>query len=446
MRGNSLYKKFKRLGDTFGGFIIEKINGGSIFILNEDYNTKTISFKVNSNLGNLIRWFDNGKELFDFNGIFQPSIKFDKGDHIVQAVITSSNEESKISDPIRIVIYGSSTQRQKMQLLFVPVNWDNNESFEQAANITKDLFLGTLSCGNDIPVKIFEDSELNCKFDPDQPGADQKVILCLQNNGYSIKAEDKVIGLMPKSAYSLKATYLGNGGQYPINSIILYFDIKEKYPTMRDGIVALHEMGHVYGLCDEYSLSAWFAQKVGSKSTGFLDGCPLNNYPKICGVTDKIGELNRSWRDIKSPIKGETPDYLKNDYLYFEPSDLLLPPWNPICNQNGICEEDDKNLGRFTSENYLNCPSDCNEINPSDDCGNNFCVFPETKSNCPQDCDQKDCVGEITDEGDLVWFSIMGDIGNDNYSFETENGTKTYLARYPNKFQVLFDGLICGSQ
>ena len=40
--------------------------------------------------------------------------------------------------------------------------------------------------------------------------------------------------------------------------------------------VTSHELGHVFGLCDEYSYSAWVRQNAT-----FVDGCP-NPYPANC--------------------------------------------------------------------------------------------------------------------------------------------------------------------
>lgn len=158
----------------------------------------------------------------------------------------------------------SMPEKPEFVLIFVPVNWQSSsQAFQEVAQNQVDIFIRESDFGQYfIPkVIILQDGLQNVSLSNENLGYD------VLEFGLQKQAGDRYIGLtdgdLQSNGNSDIVGWTTFGGQAVIAESI-------------DPYVVAHELGHTFGLCDEYSYSDW------SRQNGAIsDGCP-NPYPENC--------------------------------------------------------------------------------------------------------------------------------------------------------------------
>jgi hypothetical protein len=191
-------------------------------------------------------------------------------------------------------------------LVFLPVAWQSDlAGFKQAAHTQADTFIRESQIDEYFTVKV----EILTSGPENVSLTDPNLDYTVLEFGLTHMAGDRYIGLTDGDlAPDGESDIVGwtSGGQVVVSETL------ERYVTA-------HELGHTFGLCDEYNYSEWTLQD-GSMSSG----CP-NSYPSICPQTMAEGITcdGAPTSDGRNSIMG--PSGLPGAYGYNSPSlDYLL--------------------------------------------------------------------------------------------------------------------------
>jgi hypothetical protein len=203
-------------------------------------------------------------------------------------------------------------------LVFIPVAWTTDQSqFEQAAQIQANTFIQESHIGDYFTVKV----EILTAGPENVDLTDPNLISTVLYYGLSNMPGDRYIGLTdsdlsPDGNSSVDGWT--SGGQAMVAESL-------------DDYVTSHEMGHTFGLCDEYNYSAWTIQ-----DKDYLGGCP-NPFPSNCPLTMESGVTcdGTQTSDGRNSIMG--PSGMIGSYGYntacldhlLEQFDLLASKVNP---------------------------------------------------------------------------------------------------------------------
>jgi hypothetical protein len=149
-------------------------------------------------------------------------------------------------------------------LAFVPLNWsDTSEAFMQAAQNHAALFLADSGIEAYFTVEVYVLSE-------GLSGADltnDDLVYDVIEAGLVQLPADRYIGLTDRDlAPDGDSNVLGWTFMHAQGVVVETEEIE----------VTAHELGHTFGLCDEYSYAAWYSQNLE-----LSDGCP-NPFPAVC--------------------------------------------------------------------------------------------------------------------------------------------------------------------
>lgn len=150
-------------------------------------------------------------------------------------------------------------------LAFVPVQWKGTrQEFIDAANRQGDFFVQASGLKDYFNVKyvFFEQTFSDGKL-TDSDLLDKMLIWAIQR-----EPADRYIGLADGDLAPDNNTWVA-GYTFGIDTQGVLAEITED-------TIAAHELGHTYGLCDEYNFNAWDEQ-----NQSLSDGCP-NPYPSHC--------------------------------------------------------------------------------------------------------------------------------------------------------------------
>gem|GEM_PF-5441402 len=253
-----------------------------------------------------------------------------------------------------------------IQLVFVKVVWDNNVNFTNIVNQHANYFLersGLNACGMRVEIKIVNGS-------PNITG--QEICDVWNNSDISPILEgikdwaltnnirgDRYIGL---TTYNM-TNDCNVGGYTTLIPNIHYDTVIAQYD---DRALTSHEIGHSYGLCDEYcyngtnyNLICWLEQ---NNSLAMLSGCP-NPYPCDAYHTctcDHAGEY-----------VCEVGQCRNNQFYWFD--DNYTFSCANRCNCNGVFNTIPCSVGVCHNNNLCRGPSSsCENVTPFD-CGE-YCV------------------------------------------------------------------------
>ncbi len=148
-------------------------------------------------------------------------------------------------------------------LVFVPVDWQSDQSaFQEAAQRQADIFVSESKIEDyfTVNIVILEDGVQNVSLRSDE------LVYDILEFGLQKQPGDRYIGLTDGDLYlDGDSDIVGwtSGGQAMV-------------AESQDFFVVAHELGHTFGLCDEYSYTDWSLQ-----NSEYGEGCP-NPYPKEC--------------------------------------------------------------------------------------------------------------------------------------------------------------------
>jgi len=163
--------------------------------------------------------------------------------------------------------------KPEFSLVFVPVNWGSGSAaFEEAARLQAEVFLRETGIESYFTVELFI-----------VPGGLEDVSLASNDLVYDVmefallnqRSGDRYIGLTDSDLRpDGDSTVVGwtSGGQ----SVVAEY---------QDEYVVAHELGHTFGLCDEYSYVDWNRQDRNNPH-----GCP-NPFPASCLIDESIGAI-----------------------------------------------------------------------------------------------------------------------------------------------------------
>lgn len=165
-------------------------------------------------------------------------------------------------------IPNSASQKPEFILVFVPVNWQSShKAFQEAAQNQVDIFISESNLGLYFTPKviILQDGLQNVSL------SNENLEYDVLEFGLQKQAGDRYIGLTDGDLQS-------NGNRDVIGWTT--FGGQAVIAESNDPYVVAHELGHTFGLCDEYSYSDWSHQNDAISS-----GCP-NPYPASCPLVE----------------------------------------------------------------------------------------------------------------------------------------------------------------
>ena len=177
--------------------------------------------------------------------------------------------------------------KPELILVFMPIAWQSDQaSFEQAAHSQADAFIQESQVNEyfNVQVVVLTTGPENVAL------TDPELDYTILEFGLTHVAGDRYIGLTDADlAPDGESDIVGwtSGGQ------LVVAESSDKYVTA-------HELGHTFGLCDEYSYSEWILQ-----NESLSGGCP-NPYPSYCPQTiaDGITCDGASTSDGRNSIMG----------------------------------------------------------------------------------------------------------------------------------------------
>lgn len=197
-----------------------------------------------------------------------------------------------------------SSAKPEMVVVFIRLNWSGSQAeFEQAAQEHLNLFLSESQLEQYFAVVVqmpsvgLEDADLSS----------ENLVNDVASFGLLNYPADYYIGLTDGDV-ALDGQRDVTGWTLGPNSIAVVAEAS--YLS-----VTAHELGHVFGLCDEYSYSAWLSQ-----NQTFIGGCP-NPYPSDCQKEVGIICSGQPTLNGKNSIMG--PSGLDGDYGF-----------NQVCRQS----------------------------------------------------------------------------------------------------------------
>jgi hypothetical protein len=158
-----------------------------------------------------------------------------------------------------------SFPRPEYVLVFIPLSWGSGmDAYRQAASQQAGIFTRESGITDYFKVQVKTLSEGPTDVTLDDPDLLQKVIAY----GLAREPGDRYIGLTDGDLVSNgDPDVLGWTAVPGTNGLVA---------EAGDPYVTAHELGHTFGLCDEYSYIDWTSQ-----NNEFPDGCP-NPYPPDC--------------------------------------------------------------------------------------------------------------------------------------------------------------------
>lgn len=159
-------------------------------------------------------------------------------------------------------------------LAVVAVNWEGSRaSFEREAQAQTDFFIEKSGIGRYFDVQVVY---LEAEMEGQNLGMDTVLDDVIQF-GLQNQPADRYIGLTDGDLAPDGDRWVA-GWTYGPDTLGVIIE--------NGGIsIAAHELGHTYGLCDEYNYSFWVEQNAA-----FPQGCP-NPYPQTCPRnTNQVGE------------------------------------------------------------------------------------------------------------------------------------------------------------
>jgi hypothetical protein len=224
----------------------------------------------------------------------------------LQAALPSVTPMPEGTDPVRIVTHTPTPQpttpplvKPEFIIVFIPVDWKSSRrSFEEAADRQMALFLSSSNIEDYLTVK---EAKLTDGIDGVSLN-DEALAVNLVEFGMKKMAADRYIGvtdgnLAPHGNNEISGWSMGPGTQGVI-------------AESQDVSITSHELGHTFGLCDEYSYDFWKTQ-----NSEFPGGCP-NPYPADC-PRDSTFCLGGSTTDGRFSLMG--PSGMSGEYGFNEP-------------------------------------------------------------------------------------------------------------------------------
>ncbi len=184
----------------------------------------------------------------------------------LRLILTETQASSiEILTRMTITVTPAPAGHSEYVLAFVPVHWKGSrQEFIDAASRQGDFFIQASGLNNYFNVKyyyfeqVFTDGELT-----DSDLLDRLLVWAIQR-----EPADRYIGLTDGDLAPDKNTWVA-GYTFGIDTQGVMAEITED-------TIATHELGHTYGLCDEYNYNAWNEQNLSLPG-----GCP-NPYPPHC--------------------------------------------------------------------------------------------------------------------------------------------------------------------
>lgn len=181
-------------------------------------------------------------------------------------------------------------------IAFVPVHWQGTHAgFVAAAQSHADLFLRESNLRAYAPVQLvyFEEGFTDTPLDSDD------LLPLLLAFGLQREPADRYVGLTDVD--------LAVEGDADVSG----YTFGEGYQAViaeADGVeITAHELGHTYGLCDEYYYPAWAAQNIE------YDPCP-NPFPPDCPRSEDSACPGQPAPDGRNSIMG--PSGMRGDYAF----------------------------------------------------------------------------------------------------------------------------------
>ncbi len=170
-----------------------------------------------------------------------------------------------VSTPVTPVVTPTLTTRPQYILAFVAVNWEGSRaSFEREAQAQADFFITKSGIDQffDVQVVLVE-TEMSGANLSAEAVLDEMIQFGIQH-----QPADRYIGLTDGDLAPDGDRWVSGWSYGPDTQGVI---------VEKGGIsITAHELGHTYGLCDEYNYSFWVEQNAG-----FPLGCP-NPYPDSC--------------------------------------------------------------------------------------------------------------------------------------------------------------------
>lgn len=158
-------------------------------------------------------------------------------------------------------------------IVFIPVHWKGSRnSFLDAAKNHANIFLKESNIQSYIQVNIIY---LDKTF-AGVPLNDEELLSNILEFGIRAEPADRYIGLTDGD--------LAVRGNHNVSGYTFGLDYQAVVAESKGVTITAHELGHTYGLCDEYSYAAWKRQNVA------YNGCP-NPYPPECPKIENAAEL-----------------------------------------------------------------------------------------------------------------------------------------------------------
>lgn len=182
----------------------------------------------------------------------------------ITALLTNTPAPTKLSLTLTpILTLTPAPEKPEFIVVFVPVNWGSTDSeFRTATQNQADIFIRESGIENyfDVKVVILENGLENASLRSDNLVIDILEIALQEQPG------DRYVGLTDGD--------LNPDGESDVvgwtsGGYAMVAEYQEEY-------VVAHELGHTFGLCDEYSYADWSAQNAE-----YDGGCP-NPYPIDC--------------------------------------------------------------------------------------------------------------------------------------------------------------------
>lgn len=180
------------------------------------------------------------------------------------ATLTNTPPPTKLPlTPTFIVTSTPTVEKPEFILVFVPVNWQLGQpAFQQAAQNQSDIFIRESNIENYFDVTVVA---LNNGIENASLGSDT-LVYDVQEFALQVQAGDRYVGLTDGD--------LSPNGE---NDVVGWTSGgSAMVAEYQDEYVVAHELGHTFGLCDEYSYTDWRLQNME-----YSGGCP-NPYPKDC--------------------------------------------------------------------------------------------------------------------------------------------------------------------
>ena len=206
---------------------------------------------------------------------------------IVSSVNSDSNPSNNVMN-IQIDVIDTKT----LTVDFVPIDYDSSDilSYKFNANISGNFIKSIYPlAGDEVNVRIVNDIFDSSEKFPNLT-ANSNEICGLMNDLFKSRRllgyfglQDRVVGMVPSGWFAERGDFNSVGV-----SCGLYNPKEYRAVIVEEGlrVVAAHEMGHTYGLCDEYFEISWSEQNGNlTEITG--EGCPN-------GDLDSDGQIDES--------------------------------------------------------------------------------------------------------------------------------------------------------